>query len=364
MPLAINSYKSVEALADGAGTLNLAWTHDERRLLSVDIDSIIARELEDESRHGLEYVNRYLVKDPYGEDALGSSVAGFFGRSHRQGTVTCGAGVASVLHALARLPDERAVCVIGDSYPDFPCWAERSGRRCLALNPLADAEDHARSVSAADASLLVIERPGLISDRFADLSQLAFLCELAARSGAFVLLDESNANYRPPAYSAVNLVDAATNLVVVRGLSKAYGLGGLRLSYCVASGAATDRIRSLIPPLLSSSLSLRIGMKILQLGDIAAPLRERIGEAKRDMADLFRRGGLEGVVPSSEGLPYLFLERDREYIRTRLGEHGVVGKLHPLWPGRHIYRLSAPLEVARMDTLRQKLSAAWELGLD
>src|SRR4051812_37248944 len=121
----------VKALGDQPGLLNLAWTLDERWLLSSDIDSLIAEELRHEARDGLSFVNRYMVNDPYGEDALGPAIATFFGWTRVPGTVTCAAGVVSALHALARLPDARPVCILGNSYLDFPCWAERAGRRCI-----------------------------------------------------------------------------------------------------------------------------------------------------------------------------------------------------------------------------------------
>jgi hypothetical protein len=313
---AFRSYESIDPSAPEGDTLNLAWTRDERECLSVDLAKLIEEELP--------AVDRYLVRDPYGEATLGLALPGR--------TVTCGAGVVSLLHALARL--STAVRIIGDTYPDFPYWVTQNGGTCAAF-----------------ASLWFLERPSLHGDAFADVADLGALCEDAARAGAIVIVDESNANYYPPAWSAIGL--AQENLVVLRGFSKAYGLGGLRLAFCVASAALTERVRSVVPPLLASSLSLRVGARVLALGDITAPLRARIAAHKREAIELFERAGVE-TLPPSEHLPYVLSPAGYESLEAR----GILGKRHPLWSeGKlaDIYRLSVPLSDARIARLRQLL---------
>lgn len=359
MPQAINSYRDV-SLVDREGVLNLAWTLDERRLLAMNLDSLISRELEEETQNGLEYVNLYAVKDPYGEQGLGPSVARFFSYASEPWCVTCGAGVISLLHALARLANGAPVQIVGETYPDFPFWVGRHGSRCVPCDAASAPGEIAQSVNSSGASLVFLERPSLTGDRFSELAELSALCEGAAMSDALVIVDESNANYYPPAFSAVHLIPTTGNLIVLRGLSKAYGLGGLRLSYCLAPARLGERVRSVVPPLLASSLSTRIGKKILELGDIAAPLRDRIQHSKTELSELLERAGLRKILQSSEFLPYLLLADSPAAIRSTLEDRGVLGKLHTVWPGsgsdvRYLYRLSAPLSAERMHLLRLKI---------
>ena len=309
---AFRSYEAIDPAAPEGDTLNLAWTRDEGECLSVDLAAILADELRTDR-----YVDRYLVRDPYGEAALG---LGF--------PVTCGAGVVSLLHAFARL--SREVRIIGDVYPDFPYWVAQAGGTVTPTAPL-----------------WFLERPSLAGDAFADHAALAALCEEAARESAIVVVDESNANYYPPAWSAVPLALAHPNLVVARGFSKAYGLGGLRLAYCVAAPALTESIRTVLPPLLASSLSLRLGARVLALGDITAPLRARIAAHKREVLAL-----LDGFTPASEHLPYVL-------SRAAFEAPGIVGKRHPIWSNGHvadICRLSVPLAESRLARLRALLA--------
>jgi histidinol-phosphate/aromatic aminotransferase/cobyric acid decarboxylase-like protein len=340
---AFRSYQTIDPAAPEGDTLNLAWTRDERACLAVDLASLLADELRDEIDRELPYLGRYLVRDPYGEDTLGPAVAAAFELPAWRGHVTCGAGVVSLLHGLARL--STAVRIVGDTYPDFPYWVMHSGGTCAA---------------SRSAALWFLERPSLTGDAFADVTELGALCEDAARHGAVVVIDESNANYYAPSWSAAGLALARDNVVVARGFSKAYGLGGLRLAYCVASPALTERVRAVVPPLLASSLSLRLGARVLALGDITAPLRTRIATHKREASELIERAGVAGLVPSSEHLPYVLSRSGREHLDTHLEARGIFGKHHPRWSAdsdavAHIYRLSVPLADARLARLRQLL---------
>jgi histidinol-phosphate/aromatic aminotransferase/cobyric acid decarboxylase-like protein len=362
MDLAIDSYANVNTLSDDEGVLNLAWTLDERHFLSADVCSVISHELEDEVRSGLEYVNRYFVKDPYGEKALGPAVAKFFSKAEWSCGVTCGAGVMSLLHSLARLTDGKPTYIIGNTCPDFPFWAAPS-RKTGFSNANPSVEERISDIGAA--SVFFLERPSFLGDRFTDLSEVKVLCEQAEQRGAVVIIDEANANYYPPAFSAVNMVSEVENLIVLRGFSKAYQLGGLRLSYCVASKILMERVRLVTPPLLASSLSLRIGRRVLELGDIAAGLRRRITENKEEMKRSLEAAWPGEVLASSQYLPYIFLKDKAENLRTCLENHGLRGKFHPFWSGSsrdvyYLYRLSAPLTAERMHLLRQKLRAIRE----
>jgi histidinol-phosphate/aromatic aminotransferase/cobyric acid decarboxylase-like protein len=360
MPLAVTSYENLTALQDSDALLNLAWTLDERACLAADVVGLVTRELAAEITEDRPYRDRYLVQDPYGEQELQGALAGFFDTSFAGLCVTCGAGAISLLHGLAHLAAQRPAYIIGDIYPDFPEWVERNGSRCVsrALHPAGG--DHAANIRAAGASVVLLERPSLIGNEFEDLRDLRKLCDALAPHNVTVIVDESYANYYPSRFSAVNLLSAVENLIVVRGLSKAYWLGALRLAYCITPASLREQVRSVIPPLLASSISLRIGRKVLELGDIAAPLRERISDAKAEMLTLLDTAGLTTVLPANRYLPYVFLPESDRQGRAQLERCGVLGKPHLVWSQsteapEYLYRLSAPLRRRRMQQLQERL---------
>lgn len=364
MPLAIRSYEDLPELFDDDQNLILAWTSDERSFLSADLNSVISAALTAEINQDLPHVNRYLVKDPYGEDYLGPAVERFFSRSQEAYCVMCGAGVISLLQSIAGLAKDRAVVVIGSVYPDFPYWVERASGRCISCPSTGD---DWRNLEFPSGSLVFFERPSLMGDFLDDLTEVYELCRKGAANNALIVIDESNANYYPAAFSAVNLLDRAENLIVLRGFSKAYGLGGLRLSYCVSSMPLRTRLRQAMPPLLASSLSLYLGRRVLELGDITQPLRRTIKQRKAEVTLLLERYQLSELLPSSERLPYLFVRNSESYVRSRFDRRGIVGKLHTTWSGgapalQYLYRLSVPLQIERFEVLKQKLAS--DVALD
>ncbi|MFF1560691.1 aminotransferase class I/II-fold pyridoxal phosphate-dependent enzyme [Streptomyces sp. NPDC058279] len=200
----------------------------------------------------------------------------------------------------------------------------------------------------------------MLGDRFSDLGEVRQLCEAAARQSAVVLVDESNANYCPPAFSAANLAPDVDNLIVARGLSKAYGLGGLRLGYCVTSAATTGLVRRVVPPLQPSSLSLRIGRRVLEVGDITEELRSLIATNKRRTQDLLTAAGLASARPAVDHLPYIMVPDRPQAAIEHLAAHGVQGKLHPFWSAwsgepSTVGRVSVPLDSGRLVTLDRQL---------
>jgi histidinol-phosphate/aromatic aminotransferase/cobyric acid decarboxylase-like protein len=356
--LAIDSYRDVRSLADETDVLNLSWTLDERKVLAVDLQ---ARLLQWLSEDGLEHVNRYLVSDPYGEKILAGPLRQFFATAEAQWRITCGAGVNSLLHALAPLCRAAPVHVLGQTYPDFPCWIERNGGVCIGHGRGESPQSQSAAFERQGLSLVFLERPAFASTDFDDLGTIRELCARAARLRGLVLIDESNANYCPPAFSAVHLLDCVDNLIVLRGFSKAYGLGGLRLGVCLASMSLESTIRSITPPLQASSLSLYLGSRLLELGDIARTLRAKISEHKRVTQRVMENFLAGHVTLPNPFLPYILLTHSQQELHETLARRGVLGKRHPVWsadaegPGI-FYRYSVPLDPQRMDLLESKLA--------
>ncbi|MFD2474326.1 aminotransferase class I/II-fold pyridoxal phosphate-dependent enzyme [Amycolatopsis silviterrae] len=340
MPLANSSYEALP-LHDDPGSLNLAWTLDERELLDADLPALLAAELADESTN-LSAVDRYLVQDPHGSAWLGPVVARLFGQPGWDCGVVCGAGVISLLHAVSALGH---ACVLGDVYPDLPHFVQQSGGTLASSLP--------------GSPLILLDRPSAVDDSFDSLEAVRELCVAAAAHGGIVVIDESYANYRPPEYSAATIASQLDNLAVFRGLSKGYWLGGLRLSYCVCSPALTNRITALVPPMLASSLSLRLGAAVLGLGDITVRLRARIAEATTEAAALLAAAGFPAPIRTHSGLPHLHFSQD---LAPRLRPLGIVGKPQPFWSGPlgapvERFRLSVPLRPSRMAELERRLRA-------
>jgi histidinol-phosphate/aromatic aminotransferase/cobyric acid decarboxylase-like protein len=363
MTLASSSYAAVGTLADGDGVLNLSWALDERDFLAVDLPSVLSRMLTDEVAGGLPWLHSYLVQDPYGDAVLSEPVAELFAMAGRPLAVTSGSGVNSLLHALAQLCREGTVYVIGDVYPDFPHWVAQAGGRCVSRISARTDAGHAANARTLGARAVLVERPGLSPDpELDDLSRLDDLCEQLAGTGTVVIVDESYANYCPPEFSAAGLAVDTENLIVLRGMSKGYGLGGLRVGYCVTAPGTATVVRSVVPPMQASSLSLGIARKVLELGDLTSTLRDQVAIAKAEMLALLDNAGLGDNLTAGAHAPYLFFAPSSPTPEL-LERRGVAGKMHHFWSestlgADRLHRLSVPLREVRRNLLRERLTTA------
>ncbi len=78
-----------------------------------------------------------------------------------------------------------------------------------------------------------------------------------------IILDEAYADFAP--YSAYSMVDSAPNLVVVRTLSKSFGLAGLRVGYMIANPDITEPFsRAVQYPYPISSVSIESAILALE----------------------------------------------------------------------------------------------------
>ena len=260
-----------------------------------------------------------------------------------------------------------AVWVIGDAYPDYPHWVGYARGHCRHAPTMIAGQSSSAAVAAhidraraCAAAVVLIDRPNLGG---VDLP-LDAVCELANAlrvRGTVVVVDESYANYHAPDFSAATLLAEAPNLCVLRGLSKGYQLGSLRLGIALAGAWATARVRAAIVPAQVSPLSLRLARAVLALGDITMPLRERVAENKPQMIAWLARLGIDAL-PLASPVPYLFLD-DLEAAPRCLEARGVIGKRQPYWSAdsgqiAYRYRLSVPLAPHRRDDLRCRLATA------
>ncbi|MEZ2604500.1 aminotransferase class I/II-fold pyridoxal phosphate-dependent enzyme [Kluyvera intermedia] len=348
---AIDSYRHLK-LDDTPELLNLTWTQDERDFVTPSLNELITRSLQEEIAGLLPATWHYAVDDPWGERRLAPAVAHYFGIQEKDFSLACGAGVIQLLSILPALSTSRQVAVAGEVYPDFPWWLKHSGRRAEPI-ALATVMERVKQAISLESDLYFIERPALKNGAVMSLDSVYELGVALARAGIRLLIDESNANYLPPSCSAVNLLASLPNIIVLRGMSKAWGLGGLRMGLCLSSPALKNMLQEHIPPLLNPSLTIRIAHNLLMAGDSTAGLRVRIQQQKQTALSLFSGWP---VLPSSDAMPYIFLPSSEE---PALRKRGIVGKQHHFWQGTDatttLLRLSVPLETSRMQRLEEAL---------
>jgi histidinol-phosphate/aromatic aminotransferase/cobyric acid decarboxylase-like protein len=181
-----------------------------------------------------------LVRNyPAGSLLLAELVASVIDRSARE--VSVANGSAELIKLLAQVPGRVAVPVPGfNEYENVL----RPGQ--LVPYPLAapdfhlDVDAYAEAVREQDCRVAVVVSPNNPTSVAVPAAELRRLCRAVAP--AAVLLDESFVDFAaPPAGSLLPDLDEHPNLVVLKSVSKVYGVGGLRLGFSATADPGLAR---------------------------------------------------------------------------------------------------------------------------
>jgi histidinol-phosphate/aromatic aminotransferase/cobyric acid decarboxylase-like protein len=318
------------------GLLDLRWTPDEIDWLAPDPRRVWEEVLAPGPAAVAEAARAYNLTDPYGDVRGRPVLARHFG-VRLPGPVFA-AGVASLLRDLTALADGGPVLAARTCYADFPDWARRAGSEVHTLDDSAPPRDWIGEIERLRPALVLVDRPSLLGVVH-PVAELRPVLAAADRLDTIVIIDESYAGYLGPGRSAVGLTRRARNLVVLRGLSKGYCQGGLRVGFAVSAEPLGRRVREAVPALQVSELSMRAALGILELGDPFGPLRRRLAQTRPAALACLRALGLSPIT-GDPALPWLIVPRGGH----RLADHGILAK--PV-PGLPAMKVTVPLSADR-----------------
>lgn len=212
------------------------------------------------------------------------------------------------------------------SYEAYPICIRTAHAEPRAVANLPDGSHDLAAMAAAigpDTAAVILCSPnnptgaGLSHDAVA-----AFLAEVPP--SVLVVLDQAYVDFvtDPQAVRGLELLPAHPNLVLLRTLSKAYGLAGLRIGHLLAHPQLCRAVRKIVPPFAVSALAETAALAAL----VDLPHRDRIVTAVIDqrgpVTELLRRHGLP-VVPSEANFVWLPLGDRAAEFGARCADAGL-----------------------------------------
>jgi histidinol-phosphate aminotransferase len=134
---------------------------------------------------------------------------------------------------------------------------------------------------AADPRVVLVCSP---NNPTGNTQPVAAVERLASATNALVVVDEAYVEFGGK--SALHLLGAHPNVVVVRTFSKAFGLAGARIGYCLAAPEVVDDLRRVRLPYHLSALTQAAGLVALRhAGEASAILAEIRAQRNRILAE-------------------------------------------------------------------------------
>jgi histidinol-phosphate aminotransferase len=202
--------------------------------------------------------------------ALVDRITAYTGFPESQLVVGCGADEVLDMVAKTFLEAGRRAVVTRPSYGMYPVLTETYGGAVIAVPDLPDRSRDLDAIvpAAREAALVWLCNP---NNPTANLIPVEGIARLAAQVDCPLVVDE--AYFEFSGVTAAPLIVRHPHVVVVRTLSKAFSLAGLRVGYALASPEMAATINRVRPPNSVGALSVAIGAAAL--GDLAA-MRERV----------------------------------------------------------------------------------------
>jgi len=210
--------------------------------------------------------------------------------------ISLGAGSSEVIHRV--LPgvwgDGHAV-ILDPTYSEYPYLLKREGRsvRSMRLAPKNDfrADFGALKAACKEASVVILVNPNNPTGQRLTREEILELKSNLAH-GATLWIDEAYVDYCPEGTSVEQDACEIEGLFVLKSLSKAYALSGIRAAYLVSCESVAQRIFSRTPPwIIGTAAQSAAAAALRDQGYYMTRWRES-SDLVREFADALRRLGL------------------------------------------------------------------------
>jgi threonine-phosphate decarboxylase len=243
-----------------------------------------------------ERLTRYPESQPH---ALREALA------HRHGIgaacIVVGNGAAALIDAAVRTLETRACVVPVPVFSEYPraLAAARVELVRYRLDSNFDFDDAGllALLERAGARMLVLVNPHNPSGAAIERTRIERLIDACSRRGVFVLLDEAFIDYAPEG-SAMQTAIASEHCIVIRSLTKLYGMAGIRIGYATASPALARSVAMRLPSWPTGALEIAAANAALNASGFAPQAITRNCESREHLARALKRLGIR-VFPSA-----------------------------------------------------------------
>ncbi len=183
-----------------------------------------------------------------------------------------------------------------------------------------DTDGLVEAVRETEARLTVLTTPNNPTGRAMSIEEIE---RVAAASPGVVVVDEAYVEFNSEP-SAVTLIDDYPNVLVLRTLSKAFGLAGVRLGYLIARAPVVTELMKARLPFMVSRFAEKTALTVLQRPEL---IEERVRQMQVSIAEVteaLRQMDEIDVVPSSANFVIFTTPMSADLLQDRLAERGVL----------------------------------------
>ena len=229
--------------------------------------------------------------------------------------------------------------------------ADIAGARVVKV-PLTNNYSHdvrAMLAKAPDAGLFYVCTPNNPTGTLTSHADIEYLVEHKPQASV-VMVDEAYIHFANGTTSAIDLVKAGKDVVVLRTFSKIYGMAGLRCGFAIARPDLQEKIGQYhgfnpmpITAVVAASASLKDSNLVSERKRANAATRERV-------FDWLRTSGYS-FIPSQSNCFMLDTQRDGKNVIQAMREQNIyIGRIWPVMPTYVRITVGTPAEMEQFQT--------------
>ena len=220
-----------------------------------------------------------------------------------------------------------------------------------------DTDGLVQAVRETEAAMTVLATPNNPTGRAMRIDEIE---RIAAASPGVVVVDEAYVEFNDEP-SARTLLDDYPNIIVLRTLSKAFGLAGIRIGYLVARPPVVTELMKSRLPFMVGRFAEQTALSVLRRPTLIDERVRQMQVSITEVAEALKTiDGVE-VVPTQANFVVFTTPMDADRLQDRLADHGVLVRNMGGYPELDGYlRVSAGTRAenkAFLTALEQTLSA-------
>ncbi|HEX3409463.1 MAG TPA: threonine-phosphate decarboxylase [Candidatus Binataceae bacterium] len=248
-------------------------------------------------------------------DSLAARIADWIGICADH--VLVGNGSTQLIYLLARVMQWRRPFVVTPTFSEISnaLALVEASPRAIELRLENDFELHIDEVTralTAGADAILLGRPNSPTGSMISCELAIAIATECARFGAHCVFDEAFIDFSDQPQSMTSLVARAPKVIVLRSMTKIFGIPGLRLGFVVAEPESIVKLRSMLEPWSVNVVAERVGLVCLEVaGGYIARTRELIIREREYLIRGLAQNAHLRVFPSAANFLMFAVAEDR-----------------------------------------------------
>ena len=176
------------------------------------------------------------------------------------------------------------------------------------------------AVRETEARLTVLATPNNPTGQAMPLDEVE---RVATAAPGIVVVDEAYVEFNSEP-SAVELIDEHPNVIVLRTLSKAFGLAGLRLGYLIAQPPVVKELMKARLPFMVDRFAEQTALAVLQRPDLVEERVRRMQVSITEVTEALKQMEAVNVVPSEANFVIFTTPTPADALQDQLANRGVL----------------------------------------